>query len=176
MISRGIDVGFRLGWCLYDGNGNTSGTVSAGDKGTKNQKLTKLLTLLKDSPLWVALEHSDIVVLEYPFNVMGNGKVLLEILGIIKYKLMTENRLYTEIAQMTLKKFATGTGAAKKSDMALQAYKEYGFEPHDEDIVDAFWCAMVGQALFDSKFSAARRLCIKKLVLSNQPKRKSRHA
>lgn len=52
-----------------------------------------------------------------------------------------------EVPPMTLKKFVTGTGNAKKDLMLLETYKRWGFESKDDNIVDAYALARAGQAL-----------------------------
>lgn len=94
--------------------------------------------------LWELLEKPiTLICIEKPFNIAGTGRALIELLGIVKCKLYELDIPFLEVAQMTLKKFATGTGTAKKSDMAVSAWKKHKFEG-SEDEVDAFWLAMLG--------------------------------
>jgi Holliday junction resolvasome RuvABC endonuclease subunit len=44
---------------------------------------------------------------------------------------------------MTLKKFVSGKGTAKKQEMMLQAYKRYGVEINDDNAVDAYGLARI---------------------------------
>lgn len=55
---------------------------------------------------------------------------------------------YPTIVQPTsLKKFATGSGTAKKSSMILAVYKKWGFETSDDNLADAFSLAMLARAV-----------------------------
>jgi Holliday junction resolvasome RuvABC endonuclease subunit len=93
------------------------------------------------------VKESNLVVIEKPFGIMGNGRVLIEILGICKYVCWLNKKRYIEIPQKTLKLFATGKGDATKSDMVLRGYKEHGIDGLSEDEVDAFWLAYLGYCI-----------------------------
>lgn len=55
---------------------------------------------------------------------------------------------YPTIVQTTgLKKFVTGSGAAKKSGMMLAVYKKWGFETNDDNLADAFGLAQIALAV-----------------------------
>jgi Holliday junction resolvasome RuvABC endonuclease subunit len=43
-----------------------------------------------------------------------------------------------QVPPMTLKKYATGKGTAKKQEMLLQIYKRYGVEFNDDNAADAY--------------------------------------
>lgn len=58
------------------------------------------------------------------------------------------NLRYPTIVQpSSLKKFVTGSGAAKKNTMILAVYKKWGFETSDDNLADAFSLAMLARAL-----------------------------
>jgi len=50
---------------------------------------------------------------------------------------------YKIIAPGTLKKFVTGSGAAKKEQMLLHVYKRWGVEFKTNDLADAFSLAQL---------------------------------
>ena len=125
--------------------------------------LDPTLPAVKDDLFGLLLKH-DFIVIEKPFNIKGHGEVLLQLLGIVKYILFIGDIDFCEIPQMTLKKFATGSGKAQKSDMVKRALKEFGLDVETEDEVDAFWCSKVGKALLEpGKFSKARQDALKKV-------------
>lgn len=147
MISIGVDIGTaQTGIAVVKSRGKPVTYLLKGVAGkAKVQRLTKEIvdTILK--------EDFDILVFEKPFNVKGNALILLELLGAIKYGLWEhgvsfESGVY-EVPQTVIKKFATGKGGAQKSDMVLQAYKEFGVDNKSEDEVDAFWIATFGMYL-----------------------------
>jgi Holliday junction resolvasome RuvABC endonuclease subunit len=88
----------------------------------------------------------EIVVCEYPFNVRGNGRVLVEMFGNIRLCSFRWGTPFIPVAQTTLKKYATGSGKAEKSDMRLQLYKEFGLD-YSEDEADAYWLAHLGYSI-----------------------------
>jgi len=49
-----------------------------------------------------------------------------------------------EVPPKTLKKFATGSGAASKADMRMAAFKRFGVDNPDDNQVDALWLREVG--------------------------------
>jgi Holliday junction resolvasome RuvABC endonuclease subunit len=85
----------------------------------------------------------ELVVVEYPFNIQGYAKVLIEVFGAIRYHCIHRDVPFLALEQSRLKKYATGAGAAEKSAMVMQVYKEYGLTL-TEDEADAFWVAHMG--------------------------------
>jgi Holliday junction resolvasome RuvABC endonuclease subunit len=94
----------------------------------------------------ITLAQPEIIVCEYPFNVKGNGRVLVEIYGNVRLCAFRHHIPFVPVAQTTLKKYATGSGKADKSEMRLQLYKEFGHE-YGEDEADAFWLAHLGYSI-----------------------------
>ena len=88
----------------------------------------------------------ELIVCEYPFNIKGNGRVLIELYGIIRLHSFRKEIPFVPVPQTTLKKYVTGSGKAEKSDMRVQLYKEYGHE-YGEDECDAFWLAHLGYSI-----------------------------
>lgn len=88
-------------------------------------------------------KQPELLVVEYPFNIMGNAKVLLEMFGIIRYRAVKKGFNFLPISQSMIKKYATGHGDAEKSDMRMQAYKEFN-QDLSEDGADSFWIANIG--------------------------------
>jgi Holliday junction resolvasome RuvABC endonuclease subunit len=64
--------------------------------------------------------------------------------GVVRVALMGMSVPYTVIPPATLKKFATGSGAATKADMRMEWFKRTGEDQPDEDKVDAAWCRQAG--------------------------------
>lgn len=109
---------------------------------------------------------ADLVVIEKPFNISGNGRVLMELLGIFKREVIVAGKPLIEVPQTTLKKFATGSGKAEKSQMVKQALKEWCVEADSEDEIDAFWACLLGHCVLSPQlFSKARQDAVKKLTI-----------
>ena len=64
--------------------------------------------------------------------------VLGELSATVKLTLWEANILPLQIPPMTLKKYATGKGTAKKQEMLLQMYKRWGVEFNDDNAADAY--------------------------------------
>lgn len=96
-------------------------------------------------------QRPELVICEYPFGITGNAKVVIELFGIIRYFCLVDGYPFIPLQQARIKKYVTGSGRAEKSDMRLQAYKEYGLDL-SEDKADAFWIAHMGMTyLYGSK-------------------------
>ena len=65
---------------------------------------------------------------------------------LVKHRLWTLDLDYTDVPPSTLKKFATGRGNAKKSEMLATAIRKYGYEGHDDNEADALLLALWGAA------------------------------
>lgn len=55
------------------------------------------------------------------------------------------------VPPMTLKKFASGKGNAKKQEMLLQIYKRWNVEFNDDNAADAYALARLGAGIYHSK-------------------------
>ena len=98
-----------------------------------------------------------VVAIEKPFNVAGNAKVLLELFGVLRYNFHLKGYVILEVPQTSLKLFAAGKGNAQKSDMMLQAFKEFEIDGVSEDGVDAFWLARFAEEALLHKSKAEHR-------------------
>lgn len=85
----------------------------------------------------------ELVIYEYPFNVKGNGRVLLEFIGVFRYHCIKNGIPYIPLQQQRIKKYATGKGNVEKSDLRMRIFTEYGAD-YPEDLSDAFWIAHFG--------------------------------
>ena len=56
-------------------------------------------------------------------------------------------RYPTIVQPSSLKKFVTGSGAAKKNNMLLAVYKKWGFETSDDNLADAYSLAQLARTL-----------------------------
>lgn len=106
----------------------------------------RLAYMCENAQISIGSAEPEIVTCEYPFNVKGNGRVLVEMYGIIKLFCFKRAIPFVPVAQTSLKKYATGGGKAEKSDMRLQLYKEFGLD-YSEDEADAYWLAHLGWSI-----------------------------
>jgi hypothetical protein len=154
----GIDLGLTsLGLC-HLGSGPISTSVLTLPKNRKGLDSLSLFinTHLKedvDEQIDQYIRSADLVVIEKPFKVMGHGKKLFEVLGIIEYLCQMSNTPYVLVAQMTLKAFAANgrkfnTDKKKtKQDIANFAKEDFNIKPNTTDEVDAFWLATIGDCI-----------------------------
>jgi hypothetical protein len=132
MIASGLDLSItNTGVC----HGEVAGcTHLINPKGTRDDRLV----VIKNQ----ALEY-----------VRGSGLVLIEgflqksfsagttgmVHGAVRTGLMEAGIPYATIPPTSLKKYATGSGGASKTDMALAAYKRAGLEFKNDNETDGFW-------------------------------------
>lgn len=87
---------------------------------------------------------------DFAFGVKQNQSYVREIgmlHGIVRHWLWG-NKIHTVMVPPTvLKKFVTGSGAAKKEVVMLDVYKRFGFEARDNNLADAFGLAAFGRAV-----------------------------
>lgn len=87
----------------------------------------------------------ELVVVEYPFNIMGNARILVEMFGVVHHYCLTAGYPFLKLEQTRIKKYVTGSGKAEKSDMRMQVFKEYNLDL-GEDQADSFWIAHMGMS------------------------------
>lgn len=103
-------------------------------------RMTHIIDELSFIPKIVRLKR---VYIEGP-SYMSTGQAVLQ-MGALHYLirifLYRKKVKYKIIAPGTLKKFVTGSGAAKKEQMLLQTYKKWGIEFKDNNTADAYGLA-----------------------------------
>lgn len=109
-------------------------------KDPMESRFDTILTVLK-----VAIEDysPELVICEYPFNIQGNARILVEMFGVIRYHCLQAEIPFVVLPQTKIKKYVTGSGKAEKSDMRMQVFKEYNLDL-SEDEADSFWIAHMG--------------------------------
>jgi crossover junction endodeoxyribonuclease RuvC len=90
----------------------------------------------------------EVVVMEgYAFSNRHTLVSLVEIGTMVRYFLGDKNVRYHVVAPTQLKKFVTGSGAAKKERVLLEVFKRWGYECQTNNTADAFVLAAIGLAL-----------------------------
>jgi len=84
------------------------------------------------------------------------ASILGELAGVTKLSLYNyfdnlnqQSALPLQIPPMTLKKYATGKGTAKKQEMLLQIYKRWGVEFNDDNAADAYALARLASDVYN---------------------------
>lgn len=109
---------------------------------------------LKDIQLWLWEKIDNLVRTEHPVeNIAMEGTVVAshaatalgELSGAVRLTLLDyfcgeppECTYPLKVPPMTLKKYVTGKGNAKKQEMLLQVYKRWGVEFTDDNAADAY--------------------------------------
>lgn len=70
-----------------------------------------------------------------------------ELGAVVRSALYSRKLTMAEVSPTSLKKFAAGSGAAKKDQMRLAVYKKWGFENPSDNVVDAYALAKLGVCL-----------------------------
>jgi Holliday junction resolvasome RuvABC endonuclease subunit len=88
---------------------------------------------------------TDLCLMEgYAFAAHGQAFGLGECGGIIKRVIHLKGKRLIVVAPGTLKKYVTGSGAAKKNVMLLHAFKKFGTSFEEDDECDAYCLAQLG--------------------------------
>ena len=84
----------------------------------------------------------------YSFGSPWSAHALGELGGAIRLQLFRCAQPYVDIPPPTLKKFATGSGRAKKDELRLAVFKKWHKEFKTDHEVDAFILAKIAEAVF----------------------------
>lgn len=161
----GLDVSTVTGWCEW----------------RREQTNVAEIQFKKFSGMKRALAFSDwlsgrldsckpeLVVFEgYGFGQLSSVQVLVEIGTLMRAVTYCSGIPYVDVPPMSLKKFTTGKGTAKKDEMMLWVYKRWGFEAKTNNEADAFALAMVGRAMLGQleNMTVVQQEVLKKLAVS----------
>ena len=116
----------------------------------EEKRMTRIIDGLSFIPKIVRLKT---VYIEGP-SFMSTGQAVLQ-MGALHYLvrifLYRKKVKYKIIAPGTLKKFITGSGAAKKEHMLLNIYKKWGIEFKDNNLADAYSLARLALEEYDDE-------------------------
>ena len=92
--------------------------------------------------------NPDVVYIEgYNIRNKFNLIMMVEIGTMIRNAMFLAGIEWWDVPPTTLKKWATGSGSAKKDDMAVSATERWGFKHPSDDAVDAYCLAMMGNSI-----------------------------
>lgn len=86
--------------------------------------------------------------------------------GVVRHALMSRSIAYGLVPSASLKKFASGSGVASKSDMRMALYRRTGVDDSCDDRVDAIWLwYMLAEAIGHPRLAlpAVNRACVEKI-------------
>jgi Holliday junction resolvasome RuvABC endonuclease subunit len=113
------------------------------------------LVWLVDKLIAGCMTHkTQLVAIEGPVLMSHAALVLGGLQGVVKLELYRLGIPFVIVPATSVKKYATGKGTAKKSDMAVAGFKRAGLEGVTEDEVDAWWvraiaCDLIGRPLLE---------------------------
>jgi Holliday junction resolvasome RuvABC endonuclease subunit len=84
------------------------------------------------------------VIEKAPPGLKGHADLIYGVQAVVRAALIREGIPYVELSPGTVKKFATGSGTADKTAMAMAAYKRAGLEFPDDNACDAWWLRLAG--------------------------------
>ncbi len=148
MIIAGIDVSTKTGLAvLHFGGKEFCGDILHKQK-VEAKKMTGFERCARiGATVSDVINHwkPDLVVLEdYGFSFRGSTIILVELGTVVRYFLWQENHRCMNVEPTTLKKFVTGSGAAKKDAMIESINTLWGHDEPDNDIADAIALAYFG--------------------------------
>lgn len=128
---------------VADWRGKTS--VHGGGAGLGDIRLDTISRAVADAVRFPVLNLDGILAVleDLPINAYGAGYTGMA-QGVVRLGLIDMGVAYVVMPAATLKKYATGNGAASKSDMRMALYKRAGLDLRDDNQVDAWWLRQAG--------------------------------
>jgi crossover junction endodeoxyribonuclease RuvC len=158
----GIDPSTRTGYCVLSGDSGKVEVECCGEiHFPKARGIERVQLIGQEISEILALRLPNLVVVEgYGFANRHTLVTLVEIGTVIRLRLTELGFPWGNCAPNQLKKFAATKGNAKKQDVMLQVFKQWGFEGTDNE-VDAFGLAAIGlyagQSDLSPEVTGARR-------------------
>lgn len=122
---------------IADANGDTH-TIRTDDL-TGDQRLVRIHDRVTD-----LCDGARLAVIEdLPAHAMAAGKTGMA-QGVVRLALLLARAQIITVTPATLKKYATGSGNATKSDMRMALYQRTGLDLRDDNQVDAWWLRAIG--------------------------------
>ncbi|AXF39549.1 resolvase [Paenibacillus phage Yyerffej] len=176
----GIDPSTKTGFVALDQLGKVSKAKEL--TGINKSDSIRIITLVDE--IMDHIQPGDRVFIE-GFAHAAKGNYVSQMFGIgwgIRTALTRRKVPYTEVTPSQLKKFATGKGNAKKEDLILPIYQDWGFENSSDNVRDAFILAHIAYEthLLKNGFCSAVGIDIypyrKKIIneILNSPEKKKR--
>ena len=139
----GLDPSLRAtGLALPDGELVTIQTPSCATLDDKVERVRHIV-----GHVGVAAKIGALIVIEGPAFGMNNAATH-ELAGLwwaLVVRLSEQGNQVAVVGPGTLKKFATGNGAAKKPDLRMALYRRAGVDVADDNQVDAAWLREAGR-------------------------------
>ena len=95
-------------------------------------------------------ERADVAVIEAYGYLKGNAMAIPEVHGTVKVAIFDERIPIAVVPPSVLKKWATGSGNAKKAEMIAAAIRRFGFEGSNENEADAWLLMRMGEQAYST--------------------------
>ena len=147
----GLDVSTKTGAVMFDRHGKIVVQKELALKPLKNgssvHRMYRAVELFHTVRDLVVIERPELVVFEgYGYANAHTLAVLVELGAMARHACIYSQVPFIDVAPPTLKKFVTGSGAAKKDQMRLAVYKKWDYEHDSDNVVDAYALARLGLA------------------------------
>lgn len=164
----GIDPSTKTGVCVIDENGNVIDSVEITATGKDPHRMMEIIASTMDM-----LEPNDQVCIE-GFGFASQSGFLLGGIGWgIRMDMASRDIRYNEVAPAALKKFAGGKGNAKKDELAVHIFKQWGYEHGSDNVRDAYVLAQIARAIrMNTAKTAYQRDVIEQILKPVAPKKK----
>lgn len=139
----GIDLSLRCTGIAYpDGTCDTFEPTCDGEEMHGVARMDEIAHFVTDQ---TQRSDTELVVLEgLAFDAHDNKRMQAQLAGIVRHALFRHYKPFIVVPPATLKKYATGTGNAKKMTMFTAATKRLGYEGESFDEADALWLRAIG--------------------------------
>lgn len=141
----GLDPSTHTGWCLL----RKDGTFTAGEVWFRAKTGMERIVAFSDwMTEFLEVNPVELVTIEgYGYANAHTLVTLVEIGTVLRMMVYLNNVKMINVAPNVLKKFATGTGNAKKELIMREVYRRWGFEAKTNNEADAFVLAQIGAML-----------------------------
>ena len=114
------------------------------------QRLVDIQRFMQETFTWLKKNGNTVKEIAMEGTVLASHSALVlgELAATVKLFLWAMKIQPLQIPPMTLKKYASGKGNAKKQEMLLQIYKNWGIEFNDDNAADAYALARLGRDVY----------------------------
>jgi hypothetical protein len=130
----GLDLSITAPGVAHTGVDGTACTHLIKPGGNGDLRLTSIRTQVLE-----LIGQPELVLIEGYLNKSMSAGITGMVHGAVREGLIQDGIPYATIPPSSLKKYATGSGGASKTDMALAAYKRGGVEFTNDNECDAWW-------------------------------------
>lgn len=147
MRIMGLDPSSNTGYAILDEDGNLvkAGVIHYKPEADRFARYEKYERKIKG---YIADYDVDLVIVEgFSFAGKFNNSFQYELGTVYRMMLYKHDIAFVEVPPTTLKKFITGKGNSKKDMILLGVYKNWDFDPTDDNEADAYGLAQFGRGI-----------------------------